>query len=345
MQKPEISIIVPIYNVEKYLNKCLDTLISQSFSNIEIICVNDGSTDNSLQIIKNYKENDSRIKIISQENKGVSSARNTGISQTCGQYIFFVDPDDWIDNNTLEIMYHKAKKNNAEIVECDIVEHRNFKFDKTSIKRLKLHRYKILTQLKILFGFNYSPKDIKNNIFYIRANSINKLYLASFIKENNIKFLDVGTEDYYFCLECFLNAKRICYIKKHFYHYVKREGSYSNPINKPTEFNCNLNSINRNLKLIENILIKSNKLKQYQKVFRTFNIQALSFEYLLISKSLKRLFKNNLSVSEYTKFERIIENKKLSFLETIFSIRTHTSAGIYFKKIVFLGYTFLIKIS
>lgn len=79
MQKPEISVIVPIYNVENYLTKCLDSLITQSFSNIEIICVNDGSTDNSLQIIKNYKEKDSRIKIISQANNGVSSARNIGI--------------------------------------------------------------------------------------------------------------------------------------------------------------------------------------------------------------------------------------------------------------------------
>ena len=345
MQKPEISVIVPIYNVENYLTKCLDSLITQSFSNIEIICVNDGSTDNSLQIIKNYKEKDSRIKIISQVNNGVSSARNIGINAACGQYIFFVDPDDWIDNNTLYVLYHKAKKNNAEIVECDIVEHRNFKFDKKSVKKLKLHKYKFLTQLKILFGFNYSPKDIKNNIFYIRANSINKLYLTSFIRENNIKFLDVGTEDFYFCLECFLNAKKLCYIKKNFYHYVKRVGSYSNPTDNPTEFNINLNSINANLKLIEDIIIKSNKLKEYKKEFEAYKIRALSSEYLIIAKLIKRLFKNNLSDSEYTQFEQIVENKKQSFLETIFSVHTHTSAGMYYKKIIFWGYTFLIKIS
>lgn len=345
MQKPEISVIVPIYNVENYLTKCLDSLITQSFFNIEIICVNDGSTDNSLQIIKNYKEKDSRIKIISQANNGVSSARNIGINEACGQYIFFVDPDDWIDNNTLYVLYHKAKKNNAEIVECDIVEHRNFKFDKKSVKKLKLHKYKFLTQLKILFGFNYSPKDIKNNIFYIRANSINKLYLTSFIRENNIKFLDVGTEDFYFCLECFLNAKKLCYIKKNFYHYVKRVGSYSNPTDNPTEFNINLNSINANLKLIEDILIKSNKLKEYKKEFEAYKIRALSSEYLIIAKLIKRLFKNNLSDSEYTQFEQIVENKKQSFLETIFSVHTHTSAGMYYKKIIFWGYTFLIKIS
>lgn len=345
MQKPEISVIVPIYNVENYLTKCLDSLITQSFSNIEIICVNDGSTDNSLQIIKNYKEKDSRIKIISQANNGVSSARNIGINEACGQYIFFVDPDDWIDNNTLYVLYHKAKKNNAEIVECDIDEHRNFKFDKKSVKKLKLHKYKFLTQLKILFGFNYSPKDIKNNIFYIRANSINKLYLTSFIRENNIKFLNVGTEDFYFCLECFLNAKKLCYIKKNFYHYVKRVGSYSNPTDNPTEFNINLNSINANLKLIEDILIKSNKLKEYKKEFEAYKIRALSSEYLIIAKLIKRLFKNNLSDSEYTQFEQIVENKKQSFLETIFSVHTHTSAGMYYKKIIFWGYTFLIKIS
>ena len=345
MSNPKISVIVPIYNVDKYLEKGLDSLIAQTFSDIEIICINEGSTDDSLKIIESYKEKDSRIKVISQENSGVSAARTVGIENALGEYIYMMDPDDWIDNNTLDVMYHKAKKNNAEIVECDIVEHRDFKFDKKSVKKLKLHKYKFLTQLKILFGFNYSPKDIKNNIFYIRANSINKLYLTSFIRENNIKYFDVGTEDFYFCLECFLNAKKLCYIKKNFYHYVKRVGSYSNPTDKPTEFNINLNSINANLKLIEDILIKSNKLEEYKKEFESYKIKALSSEYLLIAKSIKRLFRNNLSDSEYTKFEQVVENKKQSFLETIFSVHTHTSAGMYYKKIIFLGYTFLIKIS
>ena len=122
-------------------------------------------------------------------------------------------------------------------------------------------------------------------------------------------------------------------------------GSYSNPTDKPTEFNINLNSINANLKLIEDILIKSNKLEEYKKEFESYKIKALSSEYLLIAKSIKRLFRNNLSDSEYTKLEQVVENKKQSFLETIFSVHTHTSAGMYYKKIIFLGYTFLIKIS
>lgn len=142
-----------------------------------------------------------------------------------------------------------------------------------------------------------------------------------------------------------MNAKKLCYIKKNFYHYVKRVGSYSNPTDNPTEFNINLNSINANLKLIEDILIKSNKLKEYKKEFEAYKIRALSSEYLIIAKLIKRLFKNNLSDSEYTQFEQIVENKKQSFLETIFSVHTHTSAGMYYKKIIFWGYTFLIKIS
>ena len=98
-KNPEISIIIPVYNVEKYLDECLNSAANQTFENIEIICVNDGSTDGSLEILESHASKDKRIRIISQENKGVSSARNEGLDAARGKYIYFMDSDDYMDLN------------------------------------------------------------------------------------------------------------------------------------------------------------------------------------------------------------------------------------------------------
>ena len=116
---PQISVIVPIYNVEKYLAKCIDSIINQTLTNIEIILVNDGSTDNSRKIIDKYDKKDSRIKVIHKKNGGQGSARNAGLDIAKGEYIGFVDSDDWIDSNMYENLYNAAISNNADIVVCN----------------------------------------------------------------------------------------------------------------------------------------------------------------------------------------------------------------------------------
>lgn len=102
MEKIKISVIVPVFNAEKYLKMCLNSLVSQTLKNIEIICIDDGSTDNSLAILDKFKSKDDRIKIIKQKNYGVSMARNNGISEAQGEYIGFVDADDWVDKDFLK---------------------------------------------------------------------------------------------------------------------------------------------------------------------------------------------------------------------------------------------------
>ena len=101
-----VSVIVPVYNVEKYLKQCLDSLINQTLEDIEIICVNDGSTDSSLNILEEYQNKDNRIKIISQENKGVSAARNLGLKNAKGEYLLFIYADDWVELNALEELFN-----------------------------------------------------------------------------------------------------------------------------------------------------------------------------------------------------------------------------------------------
>lgn len=116
---PKVSVIIPVYNVEKYLRECLDSVINQTLSDIEIICINDGSTDNSLGILKEYAEKDSRIKIITQENQGQGVARNNAIEAAQGEYLVFVDPDDFLDSEALEVINKSFSDSAVDIIQFD----------------------------------------------------------------------------------------------------------------------------------------------------------------------------------------------------------------------------------
>ena len=109
--KLKVSVVIPIWNTEKYLRKCLASVVNQTYKNLEIICINDGSPDNSLAILEEYAKKDSRIIIINQGNAGVSTARNRGLDIATGEYISFVDPDDWIESNTYESTVNLFEKN------------------------------------------------------------------------------------------------------------------------------------------------------------------------------------------------------------------------------------------
>ena len=118
---PKLSVIVPVYNVEKYLSRCLTSLINQTLDNIEIIIVNDGSTDKSDEIIREYKKANNNIIYVTKENGGLSSARNFGLIYATGEYIAFLDSDDYVDRNIYKKMYEKAKETNSDYVECDFI--------------------------------------------------------------------------------------------------------------------------------------------------------------------------------------------------------------------------------
>ena len=113
---PQISVVLPVYNVEEYLRQCLDSLANQTFEDFEVICVNDGSGDSSLSILEEYASEDERFKIISQENKGLSGARNTGMDYIKGKYTIFVDSDDWLELNALEKLYNKITALDSDIL-------------------------------------------------------------------------------------------------------------------------------------------------------------------------------------------------------------------------------------
>lgn len=170
----KVSIIVPVYNVEKFLEKCLDSLTNQTLKDIEIICVNDGSTDKSFEILNNYAKQDLRIKIINQKNSGLSAARNSGMNIAQGKYIGFVDSDDWVDLDFFEKLYNVAIKNNADISTASIIRwrKRNTKY------RIKYSEEKTYTKLQDKMNCCNTPK-----ICYVW----NKLYKSTLLKDEEFK--------------------------------------------------------------------------------------------------------------------------------------------------------------
>lgn len=183
----KFSIIVPVYNVEKFLRESLDSIISQTLKDFEVICVNDGSTDNSLEILKEYANNDSRIKVISQENQGQGVARNNAIDIAQGKYLLFVDPDDFIESNTLEVLYNKFHETDVDIIQFDYVIYNDLTKKRKQRIIHKLAQKKYAYNLKKKGFFNWHI--FKKGMFRDFGLAIwNRAYRTDFIKMNDVLY-------------------------------------------------------------------------------------------------------------------------------------------------------------
>lgn len=200
----KISIIVPIYNAEKWLEKCVNSIIEQSYSNIEILLMNDGSTDKSLEICKKFENIDNRIRVIDKENEGVSKTRNLGIEKATGQYIKFVDSDDWLEKNTCEELIKTIKEEKTDLVICGLNIYKNNKLLRTP------HLEKRIVEIK---------KSIKEfeYIYKVFASPCNKLYRKDKIVENFRVDLDIG-EDLLFNIKYLENLEKISVTDKCLYN-------------------------------------------------------------------------------------------------------------------------------
>ena len=204
----DISIIIPAYNAEKYIDKCLDSLINQTKKEIEIIIVNDGSKDKTEEIIKSYT--DSRIKYYKNTNKGIGYTRNYGIEKSTGKYLMFLDSDDYYEKNACELFFKEAEKEKLDIVVCDYY---------------KVYSNGIKEEFKIGDFEASSLKENNKLLNIINLGPCNKIYKASIIK-NKIKFLeDSKYEDTTFVAEAIYNAKKIGKLNKYLHNYVIRENS------------------------------------------------------------------------------------------------------------------------
>jgi len=208
----KVSVIVPVYNVEKYLERCLDSLVNQTLGDIEIIVVNDGSPDNSQKIIDKYAKKYKKVKAYKKENGGLSSARNYGIKHANGEYIAFVDSDDYVEVSMFYDLYNKAKSNNFDVVCCDL------DYVDDNGKYISDGSSKISKDI-------YSNKDIKNMMLDFYPAAWNKIYKKDLFN-NGIEFkCGVWFEDVEFIYRMIPYINSIGVVREKLYHYVQRDGA------------------------------------------------------------------------------------------------------------------------
>lgn len=208
---PKVSIIVPVYNMEKFLEKCLQSLVKQGLEDIEILAINDGSTDNSQNIINEYTKKYSNIKSFIKENGGQSDARNYGLAKASGEYIAFIDSDDWVENDYMEMMYNNAKLNDSDIVICDFEN-----IYENGIKKVKKE-------------IDNGILDIQKAYMIAMPGFCNKLFKRSFLESINFKFYNgIFYEDLAIYPVVAARTNKISYVAKDLYKYRIRNGSTMN---------------------------------------------------------------------------------------------------------------------
>lgn len=221
-KSPLVSVILPIYNVENYLIQCLDSLVNQSLKQIEIIAIDDGSTDNSSQILKGYaKKYPNIIRAYNKKNGGLSDTRNFGINKAVGKYIGFVDSDDWIHEDMFMEMYDQAKKDNADIVACGGMKHYESK------NGLNIEKTRAIEIRCLLEECGYSAIEKPNLLFAVHSYACNKIFRRKLFEEKGNLF-PVGQwfEDSAVIYNILLQANKISCVPKYFYNYrVGREGA------------------------------------------------------------------------------------------------------------------------
>jgi glycosyltransferase involved in cell wall biosynthesis len=310
MYTPKVSVIVPVYNTGLYLRRCLDSVINQTLREIEIICINDCSTDNSLGIMEEYEGKDQRIKLIDfDQNKGVSAARNAGINAAGGEYIGFVDSDDWIDLGFYEILFNLAKKNNVDIA-------------KGALKRI--------TGEKVFYD---TINDfILKDKFYFFCEFYTAIYNLEFIKCNKISFpIEIKTvEDPVFSLSCIMANPILCVTNTVFYYYFNHPNSKSHKFNYnqilscksalekiQDAFNENVSNQHTYLYVLINLLIQC-VIHRYKYLDKE-DLKCKNLVISIIENFIGRFeFTNNLYI-KYPEFRTFIENKNIDELARLWN--------------------------
>lgn len=307
-----VSIIVPMYNVERYISKCLSSLINQTYTNIEILLIDDGSSDNSTQIVENMSYNRPYIKLIKQENSGVSKARNEGLKHANGKYIIFIDADDWIEQNYIELLVNTCEKGNLDFVFCDWFVHENDRLYTASI------------------NIDLEKQGNGENLFkhYLESRHggapWGKVYLKSIIDKYKIRFKDnlPYGEDYLFNLKYIAHINSYEYIDMPLIHYNCMQ------IGARAKIRYNYDELQLIIENEKKLIMNNYKnfKKEYEEIYfknligvaclAIINIKNLDIRLKdtikLINKIIKefnviQVFKeNNISLNSFTLRERII---------------------------------------
>lgn len=324
-EEVKISIIIPVYNVEKYLHECLDSIINQTFKDLEIICVDDGSTDKSSEILEEYEQKDKRFTVISQPNKGVSAARNRGMQQAKGKYIMFVDSDDYIASNACELIY-----NSAEEKRCDILLFPHYNFSASTCRddgRL-LDLYITLKDNTTTF------KEYSDEFLLTPSETHSKLYKTDFLRKYNLHWETQiqYCEDRIFYINALIHAKAISILYKHLYYY--RIDTFNSLSKNNRTILPHLYKVHNALKkiLLEskvensdilcvkilNCTIRS-YLAQWGRI-HNIPVQSKNIKYLYkIAKECKKIPKEYREyLSDYDRLQQSISNYRMFYIKKLF---------------------------
>lgn len=299
----DVSIIVPVYNSAPFLAKCLDSLISQSIESLEIIIINDGSTDDSLKIINNYKAKKNKINLISTKNNGIGVARNIGLKQAKGKYITFVDSDDYISDNFVEEMLLKAKQTNADIVVCDM--YKTFNHNLTKSDPIKFESGNLEHQPKQLLDIPLGP--------------CGKLFSKKILKTafaENLKYEDVP-----FVSNALLNSKNTVKLDKYMYYYTIHKDSETTSMDERvfdilkilemTNFNLKKYPfLNNEIEYLNILLLSRYNLQQRNQKEKELRIKFLNDSFKFLNDNFPK-WKNNIYFKKEPFIKRIIKTNKL----------------------------------
>lgn len=289
---PRVSIIIPVYNVEKYLRECLDSVVNQTLKDIEIICVNDGSPDNSLAILEEYAQLDNRIRIINKENGGLGSARNVGIKEVTSEYVMFLDSDDWLELNACELAYEQISRNKNDFVIFGTYIH------SMKRKKKKFDSAKIVNFSNIKGNSAANTSDIKVP-FWSNAECWYKIYSTKFLKENALEFDKGAYEDQRFNIRIYALAKSISVLEVPLYNYRKRANSITALSSNWKAF---INAKMRGYELIKDIELPSAELRQFYVIYLIESILFYFFKLGKKDRSIREEF-----YSEIHKFFTVLD--------------------------------------
>lgn len=319
-----VSIIVPIYNGEMYLEKCILSIINQTYKNLEIILINDGSKDKSLKLCNKLAEKDSRIVVINQENGGVSKARNTGIDNSTGKYITFADADDWLDEDAIEKMVKLIKSNNCDVVRLNnYIDEENYK---SKVLDININEKK------------YTSEEINNEHLDLFLNGKINCYVwlllikASVLKKKNIRFIEglCMMEDKCFYIDLLTNIETIYMSNEPIYHYFMNSQSVTHNVSK---YEKNIYSILQVNKYIENQLIFKDYFNKQMLNTNSFTIIVYFIcEMLLINKSFEKVIL------------RLLDDEKIKYLIENLSYKYTTISQKIKIKLLLKKHLFLLKV-
>ncbi len=311
---PKISLIIPVYNVEKYLEKCLGSAVSQTLKEIEIIVINDGSTDNSLEICKKYATKDPRVKLITQENSGLGNARNNGLLLAKGEFVCFLDSDDWLDIETLKVCFEQAKTDNSDVV--------IFSFERIEEATMKV----VQTRDDLDFDTSMTKETFIKRVFSgkLKLMACSMIARKKLFLDHNLLFPSTLHEDIYVMPEIYYFANKVSITKQHFYKWLIRSNSITNTIG-----NEHVDGIVNAIYSLRIFMLRQHIYKKYEKEFALFTIRYLNLlfkriKHYKIEQKIKDELNNvlmfhalhifNINILSEIKDEELVEFKAFLYL-------------------------------